>query len=331
MSITVGPLPNAANPDELLALANVVEESLEYVAPDKVLAAVTAGLEMGGDILRDTEPGSRDRTTTTAALGIFGATQAPALWGVGERKKAWTTYKSAANLLIEGEEPCRVLWVRTQQISSLVINGTPSLALVACERARVFAEDNNLTSHPNFARFLVTGEVRALIAVRKFGKAHDSLSEAVELMTTAPGDVHIGLHQTGMSVPEFSVSVATRYNEFADGDSQGTYRKHDRDQAHSYASTAMPDLDQAGATGLRSFARIEIARTMAEQDPQGAGDLLTEVLEISRARPMEQVVGKWDIAATAVTHQNPVRGKQLLRARQEWRQQDRTRRFWEKA
>nr|MDT0667846.1 hypothetical protein [Micromonospora sp. DSM 115978] len=123
------------------------------------------------------------------------------------------------------------------------------MALALAQQARRFAQKADLTGHSNYARFLVCGEVRALIAVGHYGSAHDSLAEAVELMATAPTSDHVGLNQTGMSVPEFDVSVATRYNELADADPRDTYTAADRYQAASYAKRAWPELDKAGATG----------------------------------------------------------------------------------
>nr|MDT0665637.1 hypothetical protein [Micromonospora sp. DSM 115978] len=78
--------------------------------------------------------------------------------------------------------------------------------------------------------------------------------------------------------------------------------------------------------------RIEMARTLLPEDPEGAAELLLDVIEISRERPMEQIVGKWDLAARKLAEKDVGLSRTLTSWKKQWKiqQDERTRRFWER-
>ncbi|WP_239334527.1 hypothetical protein [Frankia sp. CiP3] len=315
----VGDIPQPTTPDQLRGLADTLDGAFEYL-PARQIAYLTHHADKHGRaILADCDRGSRDYVQACAAVGMLGATRAAALFDLGDRIRANTLYEKAFDDLGRGDHPVAQLWVLGRQVIHETLQARPVLAVTLATHARVFAARHGLDGHPAWARLLVQAEARALIAIRQVARAESVLREAADVMTAAPSTRVIGLHQQGMSAAEFSTSMATRYNELADAEPRQADVYDDRAQAASYIIAAWPDLDQAGATGLRSYVRLELARVVLDDDPKMAAELLIDVADVSQQRPVDHLIGQYHTVARTIADRDIGLGRQLTDRLREWR------------
>ncbi|WP_250283883.1 hypothetical protein [Frankia sp. CiP1_Cm_nod2] len=318
MATLLGDMPKPTTPDEIRSLADSLDEAFERLPARQVAYLARHAGKRGRAILADCDQGSSDYVQTSAAVGMLGATEAAAVFDLGNRSRANTLYGKAFNDLGRGEYPAGQLWVLGRQVIHETLQGRPTLAIACAAQARMFARRHGLEGHPTWARLLIQAEARALIATRQLDRAESVLREAADVMTTAPPASVIGLHQTGMSAAEFSVSMATRYNELADAEPRPADVNDDRTQAVSYVVAAWPELDKAGATGLRSYVRLELARVLLDDAPDTAADLLIDVADISQRRPVDHLIGQYHILTRAIADRDIRLGLQLTDRLREW-------------
>ncbi|WP_131770193.1 hypothetical protein [Candidatus Protofrankia californiensis] len=315
----LGDMLEPTTPDQLLDFAHTIDGAFEYL-PARQIAYLTRHADKHGRmILADCDRGSPDYVKACTAVGVLGATRAAALFDLGERTRANTLYGKVFDDLGRGEHPEGQLWVLGRQVIHEALQARPMLAITQAAQARGFAVRHGLVGHPSWVRLLVQAEARALIATRQIDRAESVLEEAADVMTAAPPTPVIGLHQKGMSVAEFSVSMATRYNELADAEPRQSDAGDDRTQAVSYAVATWPDLDMAGATGLRSYARLELARVVLDDDPDTAADLLIDVADVSQRRPVDHLIGQYHTLARTIADRDVRLGRQLADRLREWR------------
>jgi hypothetical protein len=318
--MNISRLTPPSTPDQLQEFAETLDSRYEFISAASVIEAAKEALIHGRRILRDCYFGSAAFIQTAAALGMLAASEAAALFDLGQTSSAWSCYNMADKLLNWGGMPAGQLWVRGRQIIYEVLKDRAVHACVLATEARQFAAEAALTDHPTYVRLLVQAEARALILTGQIDRAEDVLVEAADLMKTIAVSDHIGLNQTRISLAEFNTSMATRYNEIAAKESAKVEVQRDYGQAAAYAVTAWPDLDRRGATGLQSYVRLELARTLVDDDPAAAAGLLVSAADFSQHRPVAHLIGQYQNLSRVVADRDVRLGRTLADRLREWRQ-----------
>jgi hypothetical protein len=309
--------PAATTPEELHRLAVVLDTGYETAPADASLVSVTQALGRSRLLLRDCTVGSPAFDLTTLTMGMLEATRGCALYACGHWSDAWEAYTAADGMFGRAGRPDAQLWVRTRQSSLEVHRGRPARGCARAVMARRFAEENGLTGHLNFARFLTQGEARALIATGQTYRAMDTLAQANAVMDNASPTNHLGLSQLSYSRTEHGMLVGMRHNEVAAAES-GAVAERARMEAVRHVTSTWRDLDEGSVTGLRSYSRVELARTLVDDEPRVAADLLATAADISQDRPTSHLIVQYRAVAREVADRDIELGRALTSRLREW-------------